>query len=132
MTSIYIHISDFHYWRASEASETLSGVTNGNQKYNFIYIYMVRETHFSSTVLGLRNVGGVKCQLFLKHGNHWKRALTMIFKESGCFNFLKLSLLLQRKKAYALPNVVHYKFSLFYRSRKCRVENAVYNCNKLL
>ena len=38
-------------------------------------------------VLGLRNVGGVKCQLFLKHGNHWKRALIMIFKGSGCFQF---------------------------------------------
>ena len=31
-------------------------------------------------------VGGVKCQPFLKHSNHWKRAL-MIFKESGCFLF---------------------------------------------
>ena len=39
----------------------------------FIYIYMVRETHFSNAVLGLRNVGGVKCQPFLKHSNHWKR-----------------------------------------------------------
>ena len=27
------------------------------------------------------------CQPFLKHGNHWKRALKMIFKESGCFQF---------------------------------------------
>ena len=34
------------YWRASEASETLSGVTNGNRRYIYIYIYMVRETHF--------------------------------------------------------------------------------------
>ena len=32
-------------------------------------------------------MGGVKCQLFLKHSNHWKRALKMIFKESGCFQF---------------------------------------------
>ena len=46
---------------------------------------MVRETHFSSVVLGLCNVGGVKCQPFLKHRNHWKRALKMIFKGSGCF-----------------------------------------------
>ena len=38
-------------------------------------------------VLGLRNVGGVKCQPFLKHSNHWKRALTIIFKESGYFQF---------------------------------------------
>ena len=48
---------------------------------------MVRETHFSSTVLGLRNVGGVKCRPFLKHSNHWKRALKLIFKGSGCFQF---------------------------------------------
>ena len=45
------------------------------------------ETHFSSMVLGLRNVGGVKCQPFLKHSNHWKRSLKIIFKESGCFKF---------------------------------------------
>ena len=34
----------------------------------------------------LRNVGGLKCQPFLKHRNHWKRALKMIFKGSGCFH----------------------------------------------
>ena len=32
-------------------------------------------------------MGGVKCQPFLKHSNHWKRALKMIFKGSGCFQF---------------------------------------------
>ena len=48
---------------------------------------MVRETTLSSTVFVLRNVGGVKCQPFLKHSNHWKQALKMIFKESGCFQF---------------------------------------------
>ena len=32
-------------------------------------------------------MGGVKCQPFLKHCNHWKRALKMIFKGSGCFQF---------------------------------------------
>ena len=42
---------------------------------------------FSGAVLGLRNVGGVKYQPFLKHSNHWKRALKMIFKRSGCFEF---------------------------------------------
>ena len=31
-----------------------------------IYIYMVRARHFSSMVPVLRNVGGVKCQSFLK------------------------------------------------------------------
>ena len=32
-------------------------------------------------------MGGVKCQPFLKHSNHWKRALKMNFKGSGCFQF---------------------------------------------
>ena len=36
-------------------------------------------------VLGLRNVGGVRYQPFLKHSNNRKRALKMIFKGSGCF-----------------------------------------------
>ena len=35
-------------------------------------------------------MGGVKCQPFLKHSNHWKRALKMIFKESGCFQFFEV------------------------------------------
>ena len=48
---------------------------------------MVRETHFSSVVPELHNVGGVKCQPFLKHSNHWKRALKIIFKGRGCFQF---------------------------------------------
>ena len=81
----------------------------------YIYIWYVRP-HF------VRKVDGVKCQPFLKHSNHWERALKMIFKEACASSFLKLSLLLQRKKAYTLPNVVHYKFSLFYRSRKGRVQ----------
>ena len=54
--------------------------------YNYnIYIWYVR--HFSSVVPWLRHVGGVKCQLFLKHSNHWKRALKMFFKSNGCFQF---------------------------------------------
>ena len=32
-------------------------------------------------------MGGVKCQPFLKHSNHWKRALKMNFKGSRCFQF---------------------------------------------
>ena len=32
-------------------------------------------------------MGGVKWQPFLKHSNHWKRALKMIFKGNGCFQF---------------------------------------------
>ena len=43
--------------------------------------------HFSSAVPGLHNIGGVKCQPFLKHSNHWKRVLKMIFKESSYFQF---------------------------------------------
>ena len=38
------------------------------------------------------------------------------------YGLLKLSLILQQKIAYALPNSVHYKFSLFYRSRICFVQ----------
>ena len=51
---------------------------------------MGRETHFSSAVLWLRNMGGVKCQQFLKHSkhsNHWKWTLKMIFNGSRCFQF---------------------------------------------
>ena len=33
--------------------------------------YMVRTRHISSEGLVLRNVGGVKCQPFLKRGNYW-------------------------------------------------------------
>ena len=32
-------------------------------------------------------MGGVKHLPFLKHIYHWKRALKMIFKGSGCFQF---------------------------------------------
>ena len=32
-------------------------------------------------------MGGVKYQPILKHSNHWIRALKMIFKGSGCFQF---------------------------------------------
>ena len=37
--------------------------------------------------MALRNVGGVKCQQFLKHSNHWKRALKMIIKGNRCSQF---------------------------------------------
>ena len=79
------------------------------------YIYIIRVRHFSSTG-PVRNVGGVKCQSFLKHSNHWKRAIKMIFKASGCFQFPEALLLLRQKKAYTLLNAVHYKFLLFYRN----------------
>ena len=32
-------------------------------------------------------MGGVKCQPFLKHSNHWKRTLKIIFKGCGCIQF---------------------------------------------
>ena len=67
--------------------DTLSRSSMENAIRIYIYIYIYRETHFSSAVLELRNMGGVKYQPFLKHSNHWKRALKMIFKESGCFQF---------------------------------------------
>ena len=54
--------------------------------YVHIYIWYVRP-HISSAVPGLHNVGGVKCQPFLNHSNHWKWALKMIFRGSGCFQF---------------------------------------------
>ena len=53
-----------------------------------IYIYIwIRETHFSSAVLGLRDLVGVKCQPFPRHSNHLKRVLITFFKGSGCFKF---------------------------------------------
>ena len=80
---------DCHNWRASKASETLLVIVQWKTRYVYTYIYIyIRETHFSSAVLGLRNVGGVKYKPFLKHSNHWKRALKINdFKESGCFQY---------------------------------------------
>ena len=49
----------------------------------------------------------------------------MIFQGSGCFQFPEAVVTSTAKDT--LPKVVHYKFSLF-RSRKCQVESAVYNC----
>ena len=66
--------------------DTLSRSSMENAIRIYIYIY-IRETHFGSAVLGLRNVGGVKCQPSLKHSNHWKWPLKMILKGSGCFHF---------------------------------------------
>ena len=64
-------------------------------------------------------MGGIKCQTFLKHSNHWKRALKIIFQGSGCFQFPEAVVTSTAKDA--LLKVVHYKFSLF-RSRKCCVQ----------
>ena len=32
---------NMYNWQASEASETISGVTNGNRRYIYIYIYYI-------------------------------------------------------------------------------------------
>ena len=53
----------------------------------------------------------------------------MIFQGSRCFQFPEAVVTSTAKDA--LLKVVHYKSSLF-RSRKCQVESALYNCNKLL
>ena len=39
----------------------------------------------TSVAQALCNVGGVKCQPFLNNSNHWKWALKMLFKGSGCY-----------------------------------------------
>ena len=55
-------------WRASEASETLSGVTQSRFRYIYLFIYlfiyMVRRTSFSARASN-RKEGGVTCQSFL-------------------------------------------------------------------
>ena len=58
---------------ASERSErdTIRGNKWKSEIYIYTYIYMVRARHFSSVGLVLRNVGGVKCEQFLKHSNYW-------------------------------------------------------------
>ena len=45
-------------------SKTLSGVTNGNRRY--MYVYLVCARYVSSMGLVLRNVGVVKCQAISK------------------------------------------------------------------
>ena len=61
--------------------ETLSGVQMEiGDVLIYVYMWYVRP-HFSSAVPVLRNVGGVKCQPFLKHSNHCKWALKMILKD---------------------------------------------------
>ena len=47
MYNYYNQVSLYYkqdYWRASEASETLIGLNNGDRRYMYIYIYIVRET----------------------------------------------------------------------------------------
>ena len=56
---------------ASERSERDTIRSNKWKSEIYIYIYMVRARHFSSAGPVLRNVGGVKCEPFLKHSNYW-------------------------------------------------------------
>ena len=103
-------------WRVSEVRETLLVVVQWKTRYLYRCIYEIHDTHFSSAVLWLRIVGEINCKPFLKD---WKRALKKLSMEVSASSFLKLSLLLLRKKAYVLPNMVQYKFSLFYKNIKC-------------
>ena len=77
----------------------------------------------------LRNTGGVKCQPFLKHSNHWKRALKMIFKGSWCFQFPEAVVTSDAKKAYTLPNSVYYKLTAAYNCKKTSVAKVNICCN---
>ena len=103
--------------RAIVGERALSEVTQSRFRYIYLFIYMVRRTSFSAL--------NVKCaELSVGHflnSSHWKRTLKLIFKGSGCFQFPE-AVVTSTKKAYALPNVLHYKLSLFYRSRNCRVQ----------
>ena len=81
--------------------------------------------HFSSAVPGLHNVGGVKCQPFLKHSNHCRPALKMIFKGSGCFQFPVAVITSTAKESLRF---VPLQILTFFVGE----ESAVYNCNKLL
>ena len=53
------------------------------------------------------------------YSNHWERALKIIFKGSGCFQFPEAVVTSKVKEAYAIVIAVHYKFSLFHRSSNC-------------
>ena len=44
------------------------------------------------------------------------------YKGNGCFQFREAVVTSTAKEAYALLSTVHYKFSMFYRSGKCRVQ----------
>ena len=101
--------------------------------YIYMYVYIRTyiwyvSSHFSSAVPGLRNVGGVKCQPFLKLSNHWKRALKMIFKGSGCFQFPEAVVTSTTKESLRSTERGSLTSSRCFKG----VESAMYNCNKLL
>ena len=93
-----------------------------------LYIWYVRP-HFSSMVPGLRNVGGVRCQPFLKHSNHWKRSLKIILKGSGCFQFPEAVITFTAKESLRSTGrgslqLLAVLWEWKEPSRKCRVESA--------
>ena len=51
------------------------------------YVYIVCGETSLIMAQALRHMGGVKCQPFLKHSNHLKQALKVIFKGSRCFSY---------------------------------------------
>ena len=61
-------------------------------------------------------MGGVKCQPFLKHSNHWKRALKMIFKGSGC----SVTNFCNEGKVMLLLSMVRYQVLLCFRHTRYR------------
>ena len=78
-------------------------------------------SHFSNTVPGLRNVGGVKCQPCLKHSNHWKRAIKMILKGSRCFQFPEAVVTSTAKESLHSTERGSLQVLAVVRSRKRRV-----------
>ena len=93
MTSyIYIYIDN---WRVSEASETLSGVTQSRFRYIYLFINMLRRTSFSARASNYVLVkcfqfygAEKKCNVVTIGNRHFpgKRLLCRIqFPETGAF-----------------------------------------------
>ena len=71
----------------------------------YIYLYSTRDLTFVARALC--NMGGVKCQPFLKYSNHWKRALKMIFKGSECFHWKRaLKMIFKGSGCFQFPEAV--------------------------
>ena len=82
-----------------------------------IYMWYMR-THFSSVGPELHYVGGVKCQPFLKHSNHWKPTLKCFMREPCALVTVLHSVFLlwcyycSESKPLVYLYVVHCKFWL--------------------
>ena len=68
-----------------------------------------------------------KCQPFLKHSNHWKRSLKMIFKGSVCFQFPEAALISTAKESLRSTErgslqVLAVLYELKVPSRMCHVQ----------